>query len=37
VHEVPGSHHSMLGEPHVHVLAEKLGERLRRAQKTATS
>jgi thioesterase domain-containing protein len=30
--EVPGSHDSMLGEPHVHVLAALLAEHLRRAQ-----
>jgi thioesterase domain-containing protein len=32
VYEVPGSHDSMLGEPHVHVLAETLTSCLRRAQ-----
>ena len=32
VHEVPGSHDSMLGEPHIQVLAEKFAEHLRRAQ-----
>ncbi|WP_437996725.1 beta-ketoacyl synthase N-terminal-like domain-containing protein [Sorangium sp. So ce185] len=28
IHEVPGSHHTMLREPHVRVLAERLRERL---------
>ena len=32
VREVPGSHDSMLGEPHVQVLAALLAEHLRRAQ-----
>jgi acyl-CoA synthetase (AMP-forming)/AMP-acid ligase II/thioesterase domain-containing protein/acyl carrier protein len=32
VHEVPGSHDSMLGEPHVHVLAATLSSCLLRAQ-----
>lgn len=32
VHEVPGSHDSMIGEPHVHVLASTLGACLRAAQ-----
>jgi thioesterase domain-containing protein len=32
VHEVPGSHDSMLGEPHVHVLAATLARCLREAQ-----
>ena len=30
---VPGSHDSMIGEPHVHVLAARLGARLREAQR----
>ncbi|XYH95261.1 type I polyketide synthase [Sorangium sp. So ce1128] len=29
IHEVPGSHHTMLREPHVGALAERLRERLR--------
>ena len=29
---VPGSHETMIGEPHVHVLAAKLAEHVRRAQ-----
>jgi thioesterase domain-containing protein len=37
VHEVPGSHDSMLGEPHVHVLAATLGSSLRRAQERAVA
>ena len=32
VHEVPGSHDTMLGEPHVHALADTLSTCLRRAQ-----
>jgi thioesterase domain-containing protein len=32
VHEVPGSHDSMLGEPHVHVLAAILKQTVLRAQ-----
>ena len=32
VHEVPGSHDSMIGEPHVHVLASTLASCLRAAQ-----
>jgi thioesterase domain-containing protein len=32
VREVPGSHDSMLGEPHVQVLAALLAEHLERAQ-----
>ena len=32
IREVPGSHESMIGEPHVHVLATAVGECLRRAQ-----
>lgn len=32
VHEVPGSHDSMIGEPHVHVLAATLADCLLRAQ-----
>jgi acyl-CoA synthetase (AMP-forming)/AMP-acid ligase II/thioesterase domain-containing protein/acyl carrier protein len=32
VHEVPGSHDSMIGEPHVHVLATTLAACLRAAQ-----
>ncbi|WP_438004841.1 beta-ketoacyl synthase N-terminal-like domain-containing protein [Sorangium sp. So ce321] len=28
IHEVPGSHHTMLREPHVRVLAERLRERM---------
>jgi thioesterase domain-containing protein/acyl carrier protein len=31
-YEVPGNHNSMIGEPHVHVLAARMAERLRRAQ-----
>ncbi|MFI5047341.1 MAG: AMP-binding protein [Acidimicrobiia bacterium] len=30
--EVPGNHNSMIGEPHVHVLAERLGDYLRCAR-----
>ena len=37
VHEVPGSHDSMLGEPHVHVLAATLSSCLRRAQERASA
>jgi thioesterase domain-containing protein len=37
VHEVPGSHDSMLGEPHVHVLAATLGTCLREAQEREQS
>ena len=33
IHEVPGSHDSMLGEPHVHVLAATLASCLREAQR----
>jgi acyl carrier protein len=32
--EVPGSHESMIGEPHVHVLAAAVAESLRRAQQS---
>jgi thioesterase domain-containing protein len=32
VHEVPGSHETMIGEPHVHVLAATVAESLRHAQ-----
>jgi thioesterase domain-containing protein len=36
VHEVPGSHDSMIGEPHVHVLASTLAACLRAAQQQGT-
>jgi thioesterase domain-containing protein len=32
VHAVPGDHHTMLREPNVRILAEKLKEYLRRAE-----
>ena len=35
--EVPGSHDSMLGEPHVHALAATLGTCLREAQQRASA
>jgi thioesterase domain-containing protein len=37
VAEVPGSHDSMLGEPHVHVLAGVVAEHLRLAQERTAS
>ena len=32
IESVPGSHETMIGEPHVHVLAAKLAEHIRRAE-----
>ena len=34
IHTVPGNHISMIGEPHVKVLAEKMQQSLEQVQKT---
>jgi len=35
-HEVPGDHHSMIAEPHVHALATQLAASLERAHAGGT-
>src|SRR5262249_10386866 len=37
VHTIPGEHHTILREPHVLVLAQKLGDCIRRAQEESQS